>query len=46
MKELEKIAQQYATEVKMVSKETTEGVQFENLGKVGVILRFAMPDIE
>jgi peptide chain release factor subunit 1 len=46
MKELEKIAKQYASEVKMVSKETTEGVQFENLGGVGAILRFAMPDVE
>jgi len=44
IKELEKIAEQYSSEVKLVSKETTEGVQFENLGGIGAILRFAMPD--
>lgn len=41
IKELEKLASQTSVEVFMVSKETAEGVQFDNIGGVGGILRFS-----
>lgn len=40
VKSLEKLANQTSAEVHFVSKETPEGVQFDNLGGVGAILRF------
>ena len=42
IKELEALAGQTSSDVHIVSKETTEGMQFENLGGVGAILRFAV----
>jgi len=41
-KPLEKLAKSTSAEVHRVTKETAEGVQFDNLGGVGAILRFAM----
>jgi stalled ribosome rescue protein Dom34 len=38
--ELEEIADKTAVNVKLISNETEEGVQFLNLGGVGAILRF------
>lgn len=38
----EKLAQQTAVEVHLVSNETHEGVQFDNLGGVGGLLRYAI----
>jgi len=42
IKNFEALAKQTSVEVHIVTSETTEGVQFENLGGVGAILRFAM----
>ena len=42
--ELKKLAQGSSTEVHIVTTETSEGVQFHNLGGVGAILRFAIHD--
>ena len=42
IKEFEAFAAQTSSDVHIVSKETTEGMQFENLGGVGAILRFAV----
>ncbi len=42
IKALKLLAAQTSVEVHLVSKETTEGVQFDNLGGVGGILRFSM----
>jgi len=41
IKELEVLAAKTGTEVEIVTTETTEGVQFDNIGGVGGILRFA-----
>ncbi|PIN86752.1 peptide chain release factor 1 [Candidatus Woesearchaeota archaeon CG10_big_fil_rev_8_21_14_0_10_44_13] len=40
IEELEEIAKQYRTEVKIISTETREGVQLRELGKVAAILRY------
>ncbi len=40
--ELDKKAKAIAAEVHIISEETTEGIQFKNLGGVGAILRFAI----
>ena len=42
IKNFEKLAKQTSAEIHYVTKETTEGVQFDNLGGVGGILRFAI----
>ena len=39
----DKLAKNISAETHIVTKETSEGVQFDNLGGVGAILRFAMP---
>ena len=44
IKLLEKLAQSSSTEIHLVTKETAEGVQFDNLGGVGGILRFEIHD--
>ncbi len=44
VKLLEKSAKESSTEIHIVTKETAEGVQFDNLGGVGGILRFAIHD--
>ncbi len=41
IKYFKKLADQTSAEVHLVSKETAEGIQFENLGGVGAILRYA-----
>jgi peptide chain release factor subunit 1 len=38
----EELSKQTSVEVHIVSKETTEGVQFDNIGGVGGILRYAL----
>jgi peptide chain release factor subunit 1 len=40
VKQLEKLAEASSTEIHIVTPETAEGVQFDNLGGVGGILRF------
>lgn len=40
IKVLEKLAKESSTEIHLVSNETAEGVQFDNLGGVGGLLRF------
>ncbi len=42
IKSFQKLAMNSSAEVHLVSKETSEGVQFDNLGGVGGILRFAI----
>jgi len=42
IRKFESLANQTSAEIHIVSNETSEGVQFENLGGVGGILRFAM----
>ena len=42
MNELIELAKAYGTEVKIISKETQEGVQFANLGGIGGILRYKL----
>ena len=42
IKELEKLAEATGVEVHIVTNETSEGVQFDNMGGVGALLRFAM----
>jgi len=37
-----KLAEQISSEIHLVTKETPEGVQFDNLGGIGGILRFAV----
>ena len=44
VKMLEKLAGASSTEIHLVTKETAEGVQFDNLGGVGGILRFEIHD--
>ena len=44
VKILKKLAKASSTEIYIVTKETTQGVQFDNLGGVGAILRFAIMD--
>ena len=44
IKELDALAKTSSTEVHMVTNETPEGVQFDNLGGVGGLLRFAVMD--
>ena len=43
-KKFEKLAEQTSAEVHLVSNETAEGIQFDNLGGIGGILRFEMSD--
>ncbi len=40
IKAIEKLAKETSTEIYLVTKETTEGVQFDNMGGLGGILRF------
>ncbi len=40
IKSLERLAKAASTEVHLVTNETPEGVQFDNLGSVGALLRF------
>ncbi len=42
IKKYEELAKNTSAEVHIVSKETPEGVQFDNLGSIGGILRFAI----
>jgi len=42
IKQFSKIANSMGTEIYIVTKETTDGIQFDNLGGVGAILRFAV----
>lgn len=42
IKYLEKLAQDTSAEIRVVTNETSQGVQFDNLGGVGGILRFAV----
>ncbi|MFC1727979.1 peptide chain release factor aRF-1 [Nanoarchaeota archaeon] len=42
IEEFEKIAEQFSTEVRIISTETREGVQLKELGKVAAILRYAV----
>tara|TARA_Y100000310_G_scaffold289197_1_gene315422 strand:+ start:870 stop:1964 length:1095 start_codon:yes stop_codon:yes gene_type:complete len=42
LNQFEKLAAKTSAEVHLVTKETAEGVQFDNLGGVGGILRFAI----
>jgi peptide chain release factor subunit 1 len=44
IKELEKLAQASSTEIHLVTNETAEGVQFDNLGGMGGLLRFEIHD--
>jgi peptide chain release factor subunit 1 len=44
IKSFEKLAKNTSAEVHIVTKETAEGVQFDNLGGVGGILRFEVHD--
>lgn len=44
IKELEKLAKETSSEIHIVTNETVEGVQFDNLGSVGAILRFIVID--
>jgi peptide chain release factor subunit 1 len=44
IKELETLANGSSTEIHFVTNETPEGVQFDNLGGVGGLLRFAIMD--
>jgi len=44
IKFLEKLAQASSSEIHLVTKETVEGVQFDNLGGTGAILRFEIHD--
>ncbi|MBT3397723.1 peptide chain release factor 1 [archaeon] len=44
IKVLEKLAKASSTEIHLVTKETAEGVQFDNLGGVGGLLRFEIHD--
>lgn len=44
IKELEKLASETSAEIHLVTDETTEGIQFDNLGGVGGILRFMVID--
>ncbi|MEM4397558.1 MAG: peptide chain release factor aRF-1 [Candidatus Woesearchaeota archaeon] len=40
IEELEKIAEQFGTQVELISTETREGVQLKEIGKFGAILRY------
>jgi peptide chain release factor subunit 1 len=42
IKELEKLAESTGVDVFIVTSETSEGVQFDNMGGVGALLRFAV----
>jgi stalled ribosome rescue protein Dom34 len=44
VKELENLAKNSSTEIHIVTKETAQGVQFDNLGGAGGILRFEIHD--
>ncbi|MFA5061438.1 MAG: peptide chain release factor aRF-1 [Candidatus Pacearchaeota archaeon] len=44
IKKFEEIAKNFSTEVHIVTKDTAQGVQFDNLGGVGGILRFEVYD--
>jgi len=44
VKILEKLAKASSTEIHLVTNETAEGVQFDNLGGIGGILRFEIHD--
>lgn len=42
IKELEELGKKTSVDVEIVSNETSEGVQFDNIGGVGAILRYAI----
>jgi len=42
VKELEELAGKTSVEIHVVSNETNEGVQFDNIGSIGAILRYAV----
>jgi peptide chain release factor subunit 1 len=44
IRELEEMAVRIDSKIELVSIETEEGVQFKNLGGIGAILRFAVPE--
>jgi len=44
IRDFEQLASSTSTEVHLVTNETAEGIQFDNLGGVGGILRFAVVD--
>ncbi len=44
VKKLEKLAKDSSTEIHIVTKETAQGVQFDNLGGAGGLLRFEIHD--
>ncbi len=44
MKAMEKLAKASSTEIYIVTNETSEGVQFDNLGGIGGLLRFEIHD--
>ena len=44
IKELEELARASSTEIHLVTNETSQGVQFDNLGGLGGLLRFAIHD--
>lgn len=44
VRKFEELAASFSTEVHIVTKDTMQGVQFDNLGGVGGILRFAVID--
>jgi len=44
LKELETLAQASSSEIHVVTPETTEGIQFDNLGSIGALLRFEIHD--
>ncbi|MBW3020173.1 peptide chain release factor aRF-1 [Candidatus Woesearchaeota archaeon] len=40
--EFERVAEEFSTEVKLISIETTEGAQLKDIGKIAAILRYAV----
>ncbi|MFA4960066.1 MAG: peptide chain release factor aRF-1 [Candidatus Pacearchaeota archaeon] len=44
IKKFEELAKSFSSEIHIVTKDTTQGVQFDNLGGVGAILRFMVVD--
>ena len=44
IKELEKLAGASSAEIHIVTPETVEGIQFDNLGGIGGLLRFEIHD--
>ena len=44
IREFEKLASASSAEIHLVTDETAEGVQFDNLGGIGATLRFMVVD--